>query len=114
MKKGKKRMLTPGRLMQVLTFSLALLMTQFAWAQGRITGQVKNKEGNPVKGATIAVKNKNINVVSDDAGQFSIAAGAGDVLEITSVGYEKYEVKVKDEGAIIAELVTRIESLDDI
>ncbi|HKZ66420.1 MAG TPA: SusC/RagA family TonB-linked outer membrane protein, partial [Chitinophagaceae bacterium] len=114
MKKGKKRMLTPGRLMQVLTFSLALLMTQFAWAQGRITGQVKNKEGNPVKGATVAVKNKNINVVSDDTGQFSIAAGAGDVLEITSVGYEKYEVKVKDEGAIIAELVTRIESLDDI
>jgi hypothetical protein len=114
MKKCKERSLTAGRLLQELVFSLALLVSQFAWAQGKITGQVKDKDGNPVKGATVAVKNKNVTVVSTDDGQFSIAAGSGDILEITSVGYEKYEVTVKDGNNITAQLTTRIESLDDV
>lgn len=114
MKKNKKRSLTAGRLMQVLAFALALLMGQDAWAQGKITGQLKDKAGNPVKGATVSVKNKNISTASTDDGQFSITAAAGDVLVITSIGYEDYEVKVKDAGVITAELTTRIESLDDV
>ena len=100
--------------MQVLVFSLALLIGQAALAQGKITGQVKDKDGNPVIGATISVKNKNVSVVSTDQGQFSIAAAKGDILEITSVGYEKYEITVNDENSIIAQLTTRVESLDDV
>ena len=100
--------------MQVLVFSLALLISQAALAQGKITGQVKDKDGNPVIGATISVKNKNVSVVSTDQGQFSIAAAKGDILEITSVGYEKYEITVNDENSIIAQLTTRVESLDDV
>jgi TonB-dependent starch-binding outer membrane protein SusC len=114
MKKCKERSLTAGRLMQVLVFSLALLISQYALAQGKITGQVKDKDGNPVRGATVAVKNKNVSVVSTDEGQFSISAVAGDILQITSVGYEKYEVTVKDGNNITAQLATRVESLDDV
>jgi hypothetical protein len=36
------------------------------------------------------------------------------VLEITSVGYEKYEGTVKGEDSITAPLVTRIESLEEV
>lgn len=113
MKKNKKRSRAAG-LVQLMMLWLSLLLTQFAWAQGTISGQVKDKAGNPVKGATISVKNKNINSVSTDDGLFRIAAAAGDILVITSIGYEEYEVKINDSNAINAELVNRVESLDDL
>ena len=114
MKKCKEQSLTAGRLMQVLVFSLALLMSHYAWSQGKVTGQVKDKAGNPVKAATVTVKNKRISTVSDDNGNFSIAASSSDVLEVTSVGYDKFEVRVGNVSNILVELTTRVTSLDDL
>ena len=58
MKKSKKRLLSAGWLIQVYVFSLALLTSLFAFAQGVITGQMKDRDGKPVKEARGSVKNK--------------------------------------------------------
>lgn len=114
MKKGKKRLVPLTWPVFVMAISFLLLIIQSSQAQGPVTGQVKDKEGNPVKGATVAVKNKKISVSSSDDGRFSISANPGDILVISSIGYESNETKVNDNGSIIVELITRVESLDDL
>jgi TonB-dependent starch-binding outer membrane protein SusC len=114
MKKNKKRSFPFGRLAQVLVILSLLLVTGSAFAQGPVTGLVKDNDGRPVKGATVTNKNKNTSTVSGDDGKFSIAAAPGDILVITSVGYEDYEAKVTAAGALSIQLAQRIQSLDDV
>ena len=114
MKKCKRKWLSPGRLLHFLIIITVLMITQPALAQGTITGQVKDKAGNPVRGATITVKNKKVSTASDANGNFSIAASSSDVLEVTSVGYDKFEVRVGSVSNILVELTTKVTSLDDL
>ena len=114
MEKNKKRTFPMSRLRSVMSFLLVFLISQSTWAQGSVTGQVKDKDGNPVKAATVAIKNKTTSTSSGDDGQFVITAGPGDVLVITSIGYESNEVKVSDKKNIVVTMVTKMESLDDL
>src|SRR6185503_10529009 len=114
MKNCTTKWLSARRLTGVLVTAVILLITQVTMAQGPVTGQVKDKDGNPVPGATIAVKNKKVNTISDVSGRFSIPASAGDVLLVTSVGYEDLEIRVESDADINVALTTRISSLDDV
>ena len=100
MKKVKQRSFPLTWPVFVMAISFLLLIVQSIHAQSPVTGQVKDKEGNPVKGATVAVKNKNISVSSSEDGRFSIPANPGDILVISSIGYESNETKVSDNGSI--------------
>ncbi len=83
---------------QVVTLCLFLLITSVVHAQNaRITGTIKDENNSAVEGATIAVKSSNRAVITDNQGNFSINANAGDVLIITSVGFSSQEVKVSAE-----------------
>ncbi|WP_276500263.1 SusC/RagA family TonB-linked outer membrane protein [Terrimonas pollutisoli] len=114
MKKGKKRLFPLTWPVFVMAISFLLLIIESSQAQGPVTGQVKDKEGNPVKGATVAVKNKKISVSSSDDGRFSISASPGDILVISSIGYESNETKVSDSRNIAVSLATRVEALEDL
>src|SRR5688500_16601618 len=114
MKKGKQRSFPLAWPVFVMAISFLLLIIQSIHAQGPVTGQVKDKEGNPVKGATVAVKNKKISVSSSEDGRFSIPANPGDILVISSIGYESNETKVIDNGSITVSLATRVEALEDL
>ena len=103
-----------------LLFLLLLTIAQSTLAQqagtlygGKITGQVKDSAGNPVKGATIKVKNKKIFTITDEDGRFSIAASPGEVLQVSSVGYEPAEV-VAGNSALTIPLTGKATSLDDV
>jgi len=96
----------------LLLFTL-LTIAQSALAQGKITGQVKDSIGNPVKGATIKVKNKKIFTTSGEDGGFTIAASPGEVLQVSSVGYEPTEI-VAGSGAVMVSLAGKATSLDDV
>jgi len=85
-----------------------------AMAQGTITGQVKDKTGSPVSGATIAIKNKKTSTFTGTDGRFSIIASAGDVLVVSSIGYDNSEVTVGSGSSVNVELTTRVSSLDDV
>lgn len=100
---------------------IMLMIVQSAVAQkavtlagGTVTGQVQDSVGNPVKGATISVKNKRINTISGDDGRFTIMASSGDVLQVTYVGFEPVEMKVDGSGTVNVVLSARVASLDDV
>lgn len=113
----KKRMtcLIPAKgLSSIVAILLSFLLAIPAWAQNSVTGKVLNKDGDPVAGATVTVRGKAINAVSSVDGNFTIQASKGDVLVITSIGYETYEVKVGDASNISVALTTRVETLEDL
>lgn len=70
-----------------------------------IKGTIINaKTSEPLAGATITVKGKNIMTTSDNAGNFSINATAEDVLIISSVGYTQTEIKLTNETTYVIKL----------
>lgn len=61
--------------------------------QSSITGTVKDVQG-VMPGVTVSVQGKSVSTISDENGQFSIAASEGDVLVFAYVGYATYSWKV--------------------
>jgi TonB-linked SusC/RagA family outer membrane protein len=114
MKKSKKGLLTAKRLMNTVAILLSFLIALPAHAQTPVTGTVIGKDGAPVSGATITVKNKTVNAVTAADGKFTITANTGDVLVITSVGYDLYEMKVGNNKSIVVNLNIKTGTLDDV
>src|SRR5690606_41569086 len=63
--------------------------------QQTVTGTVKNANtGEALSGVTVRVKGKEAASQTDDAGNFSIAAENGEVLQARSIGFLTYEFPV--------------------
>ncbi|NML23856.1 SusC/RagA family TonB-linked outer membrane protein [Pseudoflavitalea sp. G-6-1-2] len=67
-----------------------------AIAPDPITGKVTDSIGNPLAAATVSVKGKDVHVMTDANGQFSIDAKAGDMLVISYVGLETLNYRLKE------------------
>ena len=114
MKNCKGKSLFTRRLFYCLATLAVLIITNSAIAQKTVTGQIKDKDGNPLAAATVAVKNKKVNAVADAEGRFTISAAPGDILLVTSVGYTDVEVKLGDQAAIMIELSLKVSSMEDV
>jgi len=116
MKKCKKGLWPLNNTMLFLVLALVLLLAgSNASAQQAVKGFVRDKDGKPLAGATVSVRGKNINTASLDDGSFSIAAATGDMLVISSVGFENYEMKVGAGGSSISiQLATNTNLLSDV
>lgn len=80
-----------------------------------IRGTVTNAQtGEPLAGATIAVKGKNRAVTTNNEGKFSIEADPGDVLIISSVGYATNEITIGAETTYAVKLNASDASLGNI
>ena len=75
-----------------LLLVMTLFMTQLM-AQQSVSGSVSDSDG-PLPGATIVVQGTNDGVSTDFDGNFSIQANAGDVLEISYVGFQTQLITV--------------------
>ena len=75
---------------------LASFFTSFA--QTTIEGVVNDSKGLPLIGANVAVKGTKNEVFTDFDGVFKINAKFGDVLIISSLGFNKKEVKIKEKS----------------
>lgn len=87
--------LKPPALKHLIGIVLLSLLTNMASAQN-IEGEVKDTNGTPLPGATIAIKGTNSYAVSDVNGKFSIAAQKAFpfTLTVRLVGYGTQEVEV--------------------
>ena len=71
-----------------------------AWSQGKVSGTVRDQNGDIVPYATINVQGTKISVSADVNANFAIPAKAGDVLKITAVGIEPTTVTVGSDPVI--------------
>ena len=88
-----------------------------AFAQNKtiqIKGNVSDKEGEPIIGATIGVEGTSNGTVSDLDGNFHLMAAPNSILKISFVGYKTEEVKVIAGKDIKVVLTEDSQLLDDI
>jgi TonB-dependent starch-binding outer membrane protein SusC len=75
-----------------------IFLTSFlsSFAQTTIEGVVSDVKGLPMIGAKVVVKGTKNTVLTDFEGAFKIRAKIGDVLLISSLGFDKKELKIKE------------------
>ncbi len=66
-----------------------------------VKGRVTNEEGKPLANVSVSVRGACIGTTTNAEGEFNIEGAKGEVLELTSVGYEKKEIQLSGSGAII-------------
>lgn len=84
-------------------------LVQVAEVRGKV---VDDKSGQPVIGATIAIKGAKQILASNSKGEFVIPYTAGMTITVSSVGYESEEIKVTDTSYITVRLTLKPEALD--
>ena len=92
---------------RILTISAMVIMALGMWAQSvTVTGVVMAQdEPDPVIGANVMVKGSTVGTITDFDGNFELQAKAGDVLQVSFMGYKTQEVKVSGAGPIRVTLV---------
>ncbi len=71
-----------------------------------ISGTVKNAAGEPLAGVTVTVKGTNKATSTDSNGRFSIEANPTDVLVISSVGFDSFEIAA-NAGSALQQIVLK-------
>lgn len=81
----------------------------------QVTGTVHDKDGTPLIGASVLVKNsQGQGTITDTKGSFSLQVEEGSVLVISYIGYVAQEVAVKNGGAIKVVLQQDNQALNDV
>ncbi len=99
----------------LLTFIAFVFLTANAQSQNNsISGTVKNAKGETVTGVTVKVKKTQIQTITNDKGSFSIKATIGQTITFTSIGYNDFEIVLKDNKPINVVLEIKIYENDDV
>lgn len=92
---------------RLFLFSLLLIAFGFSYGQTKVTGTVRNSNGEPVIGASVSVKNAGASAkgtMTDNKGVFNLTVPSGTkTLVISYVGMKTQEVPVKSNVSVIME-----------
>ena len=88
--------------------------TAVANAQQTITGQVLDSSGEPLIGATVAVKGGSAATATDIDGYYSLKARKGDTLQFSYIGFSNQEHKVGDSSTIDVTMSENSQVLDEV
>ena len=91
---------------RIYLMAVMALMSLSVLAQMTVTGVVMAQdEPDPVIGANVMIKGSTSGTITDFDGNFSLQAKAGDVLQVSFMGYKTQEVKVTNAGPLRITLV---------
>ncbi|TAM95443.1 MAG: hypothetical protein EPN39_15125, partial [Chitinophagaceae bacterium] len=97
-----------------IVFFLVCLLTGYAGTAQTITGKVVDEQGIPVIGATIVEKGTNNGTTTNVSGEFSITDVPKNAkLVISSVGFEKQEIKLNGKSEFTITLKKKTNQLDE-
>lgn len=123
MKKTEKLKHKPGivrlsisRILTIALFTACLLARPpLSLAQDKaIHGRVTGDGGDPVLGASVAIKGTNKGQTTNANGEFSLVAAKGAVLIISSIGYASQEIRVEDNTTIKVQLTAATKDIGEV
>ncbi|PMC24633.1 SusC/RagA family TonB-linked outer membrane protein [Hoylesella buccalis] len=83
-------------------------------AQPAVYGTIKDKNGEPLVGATISTLDQKVIAITDQEGQFSIKVDPGTVLKINYVGCEELKYTVRGDRTISLVMQEDATGLDEV
>lgn len=96
------------KLTGLILLGLLLCLPVLLPAQGRlISGMITDSSRAAVEGATVSIKGTSTGTRTDSRGRFSIDARTGQILLVSSVGYNVLEVPVNSASSVLNLLLTR-------
>ncbi|TKK68342.1 TonB-dependent receptor [Ilyomonas limi] len=107
-----KRLRERGKLSALLT--VLLLLTVTAIAAAPIKGVITDASGKPLEGVTVTVKGTTSATMTSSDGTFTIDAGTGAVLVISSVGFESLEVPMTTGKNMTIVLKEKVNTMDEV
>ena len=94
---------------------LLAVTSQTTFAQSvRVTGTVRDENGQTLPGVSVTVKGTQTGTNTDNSGHYTINASGSDVLVFSFVGYSKREVEVKGKTTISLTLSQDTRNLNDV
>lgn len=104
-----------GFVLSLLTTILLAALPQSAWAQAKdVRGRVTERDGSPMIGVTVQVKNTPVGTVTNTDGNYTIRAGKDDVLIFSYIGMISQEITVGDRTTINVVLKENVEELSEL
>src|SRR3546814_807170 len=97
----------------VLLALLLFLPASYA-QQGTVSGRVVDQQGQPLEGVTVTVQSQSRQTVTDNTGNYRIAATSAHTLVFSLVGMAPQEVVVGNRSAINVTLTPSSETLDEV
>jgi TonB-linked SusC/RagA family outer membrane protein len=82
--------------------------------EGRITGTVKDIQGEPVIGANVRVQGTNVGTITDIDGRFTINASSNATIVISYIGYTQQEIRLSGRNNISVLLEEDTKALEEI
>ncbi|MEO7584663.1 MAG: TonB-dependent receptor [Ferruginibacter sp.] len=79
----------------------------------KITGKITSA-GKPLDAASVINKRTNVGTYTDNQGAFSIQAKTGDVLAVSSIGYQNREIKVGTSDVVAVAITESRSDLDEV
>lgn len=111
----KKNSIIKGEHIFLLMFLSLLVFSESLFAQQRqISGKVTSADGLPIPGAVVKVKGKTGGTGTGSEGAYTINAQAGDILQISSVGFVSKEVPVGQSATVNISLAEDKQQLDEV
>jgi iron complex outermembrane receptor protein len=98
----------------ILSLIVVMLTGLSAYAQQPVKGTLRTSSGEPIPGATIAVKRAGNVAIADSAGNFTIKAQTGDTLVISFVGFKRQEMRVPSSQTVHIVLQETVSTLNDV
>ncbi len=94
---------------------LFMCIASHSFAQTRVSGSVADTNGEPLIGASVAIKGKLVGTVTDINGNYSISIKNNDaVLVFSFIGYTTQEIEVGNQQKINMQLQESTEGIDEI
>lgn len=97
----------------LVIFLLAVASLSFAQERVKVTGTIKDTEGNPLPGTYIIVKSTNKVVDADATGSFSIEVNKGSTLQFTLIGFVAQERVINSDQRLNITLIPDMMKLNE-
>ena len=103
------------QLLKLIFCPLFLLLSTWATAQKiTVSGKIIDDKGQPLPGATVAIKNSTGGTNSDINGKYALKANPNDVLVFSMLGFVRQEIPVNNQGVINVTLVPDLQALNEV